>query len=221
MSGRGIFNRELEIAELLYRRKTYNEIASQLRVSPKTISRVRRKIEAGIIRIGENGKAEYAKNAEPEVKEASVRLMLSEEQTRRLYGLSHLEGGKDPLVVLDELLNYDCKMRRYGLTLSRRKILSEALEVALQRGWKINAEPDFVDAVTKAHNLGILSWPAETVRFLLEVFNWAKSKGWNPFDFADYVTRHYNELVYYMRYLKGEISFEEFKRRMEPYVQSA
>jgi len=221
VSGRGIFNRELEIAELLYRRKTYNEIASQLRVSPKTISRVRRKIEAGIIRIGENGKAEYAKNAEPEVKEASVRLMLSEEQTRRLYGLSHLEGGKDPLVVLDELLNYDSKMRRYGLTLSKRRVLSEALEAALQRGWKINAEPDFVDAVTKAHNLGILSWPAETVRFLLEVFNWAKSKGWNPFDFADYVTRHYNELVYYMRYLKGEISFEEFKRRMEPYVQSA
>ena len=78
---------------------------------------------------------------------------------------------KDPLVIVDELLNYDCKMRRYRLTLSMRKILSEALEVALQRGWKINAEPDFVDAVTKAYNLGLLSWPAETVKFLLEVFN--------------------------------------------------
>ena len=122
MSGGGIFNRELEIAELLYQRKTYNEIASQLRVSPKTISSVKRKIEAGIIRIGKNGKAEYAKNAEPEVKGASsIRLMLTEEQSKRLLGISHLEGGKDPLVVLDELLNYDCKMRRYGLTLSRRK----------------------------------------------------------------------------------------------------
>jgi len=44
LSGGGIFNRELEIAELLYQRKTYNEIASQLRVSPKTISSVKRKL---------------------------------------------------------------------------------------------------------------------------------------------------------------------------------
>ena len=167
-----ILNKDLEIAKLMYQGKSYREIASLLKVSPKTISRVKRKIEAGIIRIGKNGKAEYAKNAEPEVKEASsMRLMLTEEQTKRLLGISHLEGGKDPLVIVDELLNYDSKMRRYGLTLSMRKILSETLEVALQRGWKINSEPDFVDAVTKAHKLGILSWPAETVKFLLEVFN--------------------------------------------------
>jgi len=214
-------SKELEIAELLYQGKSYREIASLLKVSPKTISNVRKKIEAGIIRIGEGGKAKYSKKAEqgPEVK-ASLRLTLTEEQTMRLLGISHLEGGKDPLVVVDELLNYDSKMRRYGLTFSRMKVLSEALEEALQRGWKINAEPDFVSAVTKAHNLGLLHWPPETVKSLLEVLSWAKRKGWGPFDFADYVTRHYNELSCYMSYSKGEMSYEEFKRRMERYVRA-
>jgi DNA-binding CsgD family transcriptional regulator len=43
--GVAMFNRELEIAELLYQRKSYSQIAGQLKVSPKTISQVRKKIE--------------------------------------------------------------------------------------------------------------------------------------------------------------------------------
>ena len=196
-------SKELEIAELLYQGKSYREIASLLKVSPKTISSVRKKIEAGIIRIGEDGKARYSKEAErgPEVK-ASLRLTLTEEQTMRLLGISHLEGGKDPLVVVDELLNYDSKMRKYGLTFSKMKVLSEALDEALRRGWKINAEPDFVSAVTEAYNLGLLSRPPETLKFLLEVLNWAKRKGWEPLEFVNYVTRHYNELYYYYELLE-------------------
>jgi DNA-binding Lrp family transcriptional regulator len=191
-------NKELEIAELLYQGRSYREIASLLKVSPKTISNARKKIEAGIIKIGEGGKARYSKKAEqePEVK-ASPRLTLTEEQTKRLFGISHLEGGKDPLVIVDELLDYDSKMRRYGLTFSKMKVLSEALDEALRRGWKINAEPDFINAVTEAYNLGLLSWPSEALKFLLEVLSWAKRKGWRPLEFVNYVTRHYNELYYY------------------------
>jgi hypothetical protein len=170
--------------------------------------------------------ASKAKKSEVAVKGADeealppTRLMLTEEQTKRLLGLSHLEGRKDPLVIIDELLDYDSKARKYGLSLAKRKRLSEALEAALQNGWRINSQPSFVEALMKAHKMGFLSWSYETVKFFMEVFDWAEKKGWSPFEFAEYVTRHYNELICYIRYMKGEITFEEFKRRIEPYIQS-
>jgi hypothetical protein len=164
-------------------------------------------------------KAARIKGAQSASMEAPpVRLTLTEAQTRRLLGLSHLEGGKDPLVIVDELLDYDSKARRYGLTLEKMKMLSEFLEEALQIGWRIKSQPSIVEALTKAHNIGFLSWPPESAKFFVEVLEWARKKGWNPFDFADYVTRHHNELTYYMRYIMGEITFEEFKQRIMSYV---
>ena len=43
---------ELRIAELLHQRKTYNQIAKELHVSPKSISRVRKLMEEGAIVVG-------------------------------------------------------------------------------------------------------------------------------------------------------------------------
>jgi len=54
-------NTELDIARLLHERKSYRQIASQLKVSPKTISAVKKKIKAGVIRVDEDGKARYVR----------------------------------------------------------------------------------------------------------------------------------------------------------------
>ena len=43
------------------------------------------------------------------------RITLSEDQTKRLLGISHLEGGRDPHQILDELLDYDSQLRSMGL----------------------------------------------------------------------------------------------------------
>jgi len=148
-----------------------------------------------------------------------TRLVLTEEQSKRLLGISHLEGGKDPLVIIDELLDYDSKARKYGLSLARRKLLSEALEAAMEKGWKVDAEPSFVEALTRAHNLGLLNWTPETVKYMLDVLEWARIKKWSPLEFANYVTRHCNELSAYLAYLRGEISYERFKEVMRSYVR--
>lgn len=161
-------------------------------------------------------KAEERKDGEAS---SSVRLVLTEEQSKRLLAISYLER-KDELTVLDELLNFDSQLRKYGLPMETIKRVSDAVDVAVSRGWKINHDPSFIDAITKAYNLGMLHLPPEKLKFSMEVFDWAKKKGWNAMDLVDYVTRHHNEVVLYMRYVKGEMSFEEFKRRIEPYVQN-
>ncbi|MEM3602773.1 MAG: TusE/DsrC/DsvC family sulfur relay protein [Candidatus Bathyarchaeia archaeon] len=177
--------------------------------APERLARTRRALEAKM----------RAKERKDGGATSSMRLVLTEEQTKRLLAISHLEG-KDELTVMDELLNFDFKLRKYGLSMEKIKRFSDAVDMAVGRGWKINHDPSFVDAVTKAYNLGMLHLPPETLKLSVEVFDWARKKGWSAFEFADYVTRHHNELMIYMRYVKGEISYEEFKRSVEPYVQN-
>jgi len=173
-----------------------------------------------ISKVGKAVEASRAKRLEPAANQKSFsRLLLTEEQTKRLLGLSHLEGGKDPHIILDELLNYDSKARKYGLSLAKRKLLSEVLEVAMEKGWRIKSQPSFVEALTRAYNLGLLDWPPETVKYMLDVLEWARLKKWSPLEFANYVTRHYNELSAYLAYLRGEISYERFREVMSHYVR--
>ena len=58
-------------------------------------------------------KSKSAKERFVEDEDAGSSLIrLTEEQSKRLWGISHLEGGKDPLIIIDELLDRDSKLRK-------------------------------------------------------------------------------------------------------------
>jgi hypothetical protein len=51
------YDLDLAIAEMVHNRQPYHVIAQKLKVSPKTISNAKKKIDDGTIKIAENGKA--------------------------------------------------------------------------------------------------------------------------------------------------------------------
>ena len=146
------------------------------------------------------------------------RLTLTEEQTGRIYGIVQLEGGKDPVLIVDDMLDLDYKARKRKLSLAKRKKVSEFLEVALERGWKVNTAPDIIASLTKAHNLGLLTYSPETLRYFISVLEWARKSKWSPFDFVNYVTQSKNLLMLYMMAKQNRISRQEFERRASQYV---
>jgi hypothetical protein len=194
------------------------------------------------------------------VAEVTNRLVLTEEQTKRIMGISHLEGGLDQLLVVDNLLDYDMKVRRtYRLSFPHINRVSSFLDVAVARGWSTTTTPNILNTLTEFFNLGILTLPAntindmtllvneikghswninefvscatnmrnlgllrqstDTIKFLVDTVDWACKKKWEPQKLINHITSHYNELYWYAQYQNNEISFEEFKRKMNPNVK--
>ncbi|MEM3627727.1 MAG: TusE/DsrC/DsvC family sulfur relay protein [Candidatus Bathyarchaeia archaeon] len=145
----------------------------------------------------------------------SLRFMLTEEQTKRLLAISHLEGGKDPLLIIDELLDRDAQLRkRYGLKLRDTKLVSEFLGVALQRGWATSSNPNIVNFVTHLWNCGIQNLPPETVSGLISLLNDLRARRWNPSEFVKEATDIHNAVYWYRQYKAGYISAQEFKQKV-------
>ncbi len=150
---------------------------------------------------------------------ALSRLILTEEQTKRLLGLSHLEGGRDPLLIMDQLLDLDTVLRKeFKLTLEDIARVAVFLKYAVSIGWRIKQDPDLLDCLTRAWNLGLLGLEPRAVQYLVEVLEDAQARGWKPNEFANYVTKFYNGILAYIMYEKGLICFEEFRRRVETHV---
>lgn len=148
-------------------------------------------------------------------------LTLTEEQTKRLLGISHLEGGKDPHLIIDGLLDMDAGLRwKFKLSLKDIARVAVFLKYAVSIGWRINHDPDLLDCLTKTWNLELLNLEHKAMQYLVEVLQDAQARGWKPSEFADYVTKFYNEIQAYIMYEKGLISLEEFKRRVEPHVRA-
>ncbi|MFH0896897.1 MAG: hypothetical protein V1850_02465 [Candidatus Bathyarchaeota archaeon] len=145
---------------------------------------------------------------------------LSEEQSKRLWGLSHLEKGKDPQLIIDELFDRDSTLRKtYNLSLSDTRLVAEFLKAAVDRGWSMSSSPNVVDFVTDLWNCGVSNLTLGTVKGLISILKDLEKRKWLAVDFVDYVTRHQNELLWYSQYMRGDISFEEFRGRIAPYVQ--
>lgn len=76
------------------------EIKEKTGVGTKTISKLRKELNNQQEPIVESKKGPL-----------SFTYTLTPEQTKRLYGICHLEGGKKPSTVIDELLEGDSKLR--------------------------------------------------------------------------------------------------------------
>jgi hypothetical protein len=141
------------------------------------------------------------------------RLILTEAQTKRLLGMSHLEGGKDPLIIVDELMNRDSELRReFKLSFKDTSTVSGFLNMAVGRGWSVSTSPNIVDFCTQLWNLGIQQLPPETVSGLIQILNALKASKWDPTQFVREATDAKNSVYWFTEYKAGRISANDFKR---------
>ena len=150
------------------------------------------------------------------VKEATAqkgnRFILTENQTARLQGISHLEGGKDPALIVDELLDLDRKLRRdHGLTLEDIQIVPNFLKDMVERGWKLKQIQSYL---TDLWNSGYSTLGFPEGCEVLGLFKKLKELGWPLIEFVDYAREYYDEIKLLKGYNNGELSFEEFNERM-------
>jgi hypothetical protein len=161
----------LIVAEMICNRKPYNAIAKKLRVSPKTISEVKKEIADGTIKIAEDGKATNHKNSELiEIGPLPKPLQME------ILGAAHLER-KSPQDLIAGLIRLDCKMRLKELSLSQLEPAAEFLEKALQRGW---TSDQLVDILTRLQNSSISDLDQQSMDSLREFLECAKSRNLKP-----------------------------------------
>jgi hypothetical protein len=132
---------------------------------------------------------------------------LTQEQTGRLLGLSHLEGGKDPTVILDEMLDRDAQLRSL---LEKPEDLGqtvEALNALLRAGFKFE---ELGTVLRRLWRLGILNYPRETLEGLAEIVTSLRLKGWNSGDFVRDAASAESSLHWYFKYKQGEITAREY-----------
>lgn len=140
---------------------------------------------------------------------------LTKEQNRRLDGIVHLEHGKDASIILDELLERDLKFRKNKISFAKVKQLTEFLDEALPRKWTVKM---LVDYMTNLWNLGIHTQSPEVVNKLIELVQILNERGWDLNEFVNYTTNYHNQLYWYGRYKRGEISKEVAIQKLKRYV---
>jgi len=116
-------------------------------------------------------------------------LTLSPEQTRRVYGICHLEGDAEPSLVIDRLLDLDTELRRkHGLSLAKAQMVASFLDSAVARGWK----PDSVaDYVTVLWNRGIMNLSEPCFRSLISLVQAIDLRFWGSIEnFIQYAAKH-------------------------------
>ena len=140
-----------------------------------------------------------------------VFFMLTEKQLDRLRGISHLEGGKDLHIVIDELLNRDTELRKKDLSLEDTKQVSSFLKDTLTRGWCIHTNPNILDAITRLHNRGILRQSPETISGLISLIDELITYQWGVVAFVKDAVAFTGTVNLFRRYKKGKITAKEAK----------
>lgn len=151
---------QLEIAEKLFRRQPYNVIAKELKASPKTISKVRKMMDEGVIKISENGKASYVEGSE-----STMRGVVPHELWMEVLGASHLEG-KSPEDTLRTLVNLHRTLVTKGLNLDALERLSQFLEKAYSREWKTDW---LLSIIAKLWNSGFTHLDQQSLKCLSDL----------------------------------------------------
>ena len=81
------------------------------------------------------------------VEESGLSLKLNAEQSRRVFGICHVEGSKDPGVILDEILERDEQLRNLGLTIDSTKKLLDFMDRMIITGWTPETLSTFLNSL--------------------------------------------------------------------------
>ncbi|GAI15380.1 unnamed protein product, partial [marine sediment metagenome] len=112
--------------------------------------------------------------------EPGSRIILADSQSARIQGISHLEGGKDPGMIIDELLDRDTYLREEkGLSLDDVKAVFDYIDRAKERKWKVGW---LIGIQTKLWNAGLKSMSSEDVEGLAVFLENMKAWGWEAGD---------------------------------------
>ena len=132
---------------------------------------------------------------------------LTQEQVGRLLGLSHLEGGKCPSVILDEVLNRDTQLRSL---LEKPEDLGrtvEALNALLRAGFKFE---ELGTALGRLWRLGAFNYSRETIEGLTEIVASLKIRGLKIDEFVRDASDAESSLHWFFKYKNGEITAREY-----------
>ena len=130
--------------------------------------------------------------AEKDQSKVASPITLTEEQSKRIYGIMQLEGGKDPSVIIDDLLDRDYGLRKSMLTMQQTKRLVQLLDETYKRNWK---PEEVADYVTTLYNCGIgLAIPPSEVKRISAFLEESKALGWQPIQTARYLADHSSSL---------------------------
>jgi hypothetical protein len=135
---------------------------------------------------------------------------LTQEQVGRLLGLSHLEGGKDPRVVLDEMLDRDTQLRSLLEKPENLGQTVEALNALMRGGFKFE---ELGTALGRLGRLGILNYPRETLEGLAEIVTSLRLKGLKIDEFVRDAADAESSLHWFFKYKNSEITAREYAAR--------
>jgi len=137
-------------------------------------------------------------------------LTLSPEATRRIYGICQLEGGIEPNLVIDNLLDLDTSMREHGISLEQLVNVTHFLDAAAGRKWRIN---DLLDYITTLWNLGVHNLDATSLGNLISLIQGIDLRFWGSIqNFISYATMYFVRIGNYQAYLTKKISFKQFRQ---------
>jgi hypothetical protein len=135
-----------------------------------------------------------------------LRITLTEVQSQRLLGLSHLEGGKDPLAILDHILDSDADRRKNSnLTLADESIVNKFVTSAILHGPWQNTE-ELVRFISKAYEYRIDELPRAAAFSLIRLAVELTDQNWDIPNFVDEVTKPYSVLNIYTKYRRGVVT---------------
>jgi hypothetical protein len=142
------------------------------------------------------------------------RFTLTPEATRRLYGICQLEGGADPTVIINQLLDHDTELRRkYRLSQSKLNMVSAFLDSAIKSGWTTES---ILSYTTLLWNLGITNLDEPTLKNLIALAQAVDPRFWGSIkNFVTYATTYYARIATYRKYLAEDISLEQLVRDLK------
>lgn len=140
---------------------------------------------------------------------------LSKSQFNRLSGISHLDGGKRPVIIIDELLTMELKFRKYKISFADFRRIKKLLDEAIHKKW---TPKELVSCMTKLWNQDIHILPPKTVAKLVELVKIVQERKWKLDNFVTFATTYYNQMYWSKKYDRGEISKDQFMREMKVYV---
>ena len=136
------------------------------------------------------------------------RLVLTQEQEGRVLGISQLEGGLAPSLIIDKMLNLDTEMRKeYHLNLKEIKLVSQFLNDAHNIEW---TDSELLKIITHLSNNGFMKLNANALKDLNWILSNYDKNFWGSInDFLTYVNEHASSISAFKSYLNNEISIDQ------------
>jgi len=166
--------KEDEVKALLEKGYTDIESSEKADVTRQTVAKIRK--ENDIL-------------SEPNKKSPMTRdgIVLSEKQSQRVHAIAHMEGGKDPTKVIDELLNNDATIRKMLENPGTLPQHIKYVDLALKRDWDLQNLNEYETVLNKS---GVLGWSPEMLNAAGQLLGLMEKWGWSANDALNYFAKY-------------------------------